>query len=159
MGHFSNNDYPGPYFATLRIPPTNKLQEFLAQAQKLNLLIRHEKTGSIDSPIANDFNLAIDSHMRQHNLAFVDLLNTPTPSPAARSSHAPQPAFVLDPEAKWHPLYIKASTRIQAADTLTSILHRHPKAVTNITYADISSKSKMPIVHVNQTEWRIIIIG
>lgn len=87
----------------------NKLQEFLAQAQKLNLLIQHEKTGIIDPSIANDFNIAIDSHMRQHNLAFVDWLNTLTPSPAARSSHAPQPAFVLNPEAKWHPLYIKAS--------------------------------------------------
>ncbi|PPQ89894.1 hypothetical protein CVT25_004816 [Psilocybe cyanescens] len=158
LGHYVNNDYPGNYFTTLRIPPTSKLEEFLAQAQSLNLLIRHEKAGSIDSHIANDFDYAIDTHMREHNLAFVDLLSTPSPSPATRSSRTSQPAFVLDPEPKWHPLYIKASTRIQAADTFTPILYRQPKAVADITYADISTKSKMPIVHVNQEEWRIVII-
>ena len=97
------------------------------QAQKLTLLIQHEKTGSIDSPIANDFNLVMNSHMNQHNIAFIDLLNTPTPRPAAQSSHVPQPAFVLDPEAKWHSLYTKASMQIQAEIPLPQYCTGTPK--------------------------------
>lgn len=88
--------------------------------------------------------------MREYGLAFVDLEESPTPSPSI------QPSFIIDPEPKWQPLYIKMSSRNPAA--VSAKLHPYDKPVPVLTYCDIQ-KNKMPTVLSNQKEFTLVIIG